>query len=178
MEFKNKGLDILEQCRRATRVNVGKPTPEPTKLEAQARLWEDPRTTRFVNALAKFARMPGYIYVASPYTKYPEGLDKAHEHVCLLTAELVKGGMSVYSPIAHSHPVAIHGGIDPKDHSLWMAQCRAMMEAATACIVLTMDGWQDSKGVQMEIKYFDEADKPLLMVDPKLLMGGHVPFVS
>lgn len=152
-------------------------TPDVTRSERLARAWEDPLTTRFINGLARIAHLPGFVYVASPYTKYSGGIDKAFDEAAMLTAELVKGGMSVYSPISHCHPIAMAGGIDPLDWELWMKQCDAMMKAAVACVVLKMDGWQESKGVAMEIAYFDAADKPVLMVDPRQLLGGIVGLV-
>lgn len=54
-----------------------------------------------------------YWYLASPYSKYPAGIEAAFQDICKQTALLIRHKIPVYSPIAHTHPVAIHGEIDP-----------------------------------------------------------------
>lgn len=147
------------------------PLVNPRVEQAKARALEDPLTTRMINSLAQISTVGGIVYLASPYTKYPAGLDAAWRGVCEAAAELIRGGLSIYSPIAHSHPIALYGGIDPKDHALWMTQCHAMMRAASSCIVLKMPGYKESIGVNMEIEYFDKAGKPIIFIDPNILRG-------
>lgn len=106
------------------------------------------------------------IYLATPYSKYPGGLDLAHKHACRIVARLIKEGRAVYSPIAFTHPVATHGDLDPLDHDLWLEFDEAMMERCDECWVALMPGWEDSKGVQHEIKWFGLRDKPVVNYFP------------
>lgn len=54
-------------------------------------------------------------YLGSPYSLYPAGLDQACIDACKIAARLLTKGITVYSPIAHCHEIAIAGGIDPLD---------------------------------------------------------------
>lgn len=110
-------------------------------------------------------------YIASPYSLYKHGIHKAHQAACEATALLIQAGIPVFSPIAHTHDVAIYGRLDPLAHTIWMPADRPFMEAARGCIVLMLEGWADSYGVREEMKYFREADKPVRMMVP-----GHVPY--
>lgn len=111
-------------------------------------------------------------YLATPYSNYHLGMETAYIHACQQAAVLIKDGLSVYSPIAHAHPIAMHGKIDPTHAFDWMAVDRPLMEAAAGLIVCMSPGWQESKGVKQEIEYFEGARKRIYYMAP-----GFVPFV-
>lgn len=104
-------------------------------------------------------------YIATPYSKYFNGLDAAYVCACRLCAGLINRGLSIYSPIVATHGIAIHGGIDPLDHSIWLDFDLRMMRAADVLIVAQMQGWRESFGVSQEIKFFKNADKPILYLN-------------
>lgn len=112
--------------------------------------------------LKKFA----LIYVGTPYTKYVGGIDEAFTDACKLTARLLREGLKVYSPIAHTHPIAVHGGIDPLDLDIWLPFDGAMMDKADAMIVAMLPGWDTSTGVRHEIRAFSDAGKPVFFLSP------------
>jgi len=103
----------------------------------------------------------GYWYLASPYSKYPKGLEAAFIEVSKAAAQLIKQGVRIYCPISHSHPIAIYGKIDPLDHSLWLAADKPFMDGARGLIVLKMDTWENSFGIGVEIEAFKAAGKPI-----------------
>lgn len=105
------------------------------------------------------------VYLATPYSKYRFGIEHAFRDASALAAKLLKLGVKVYSPIAHTHPLAIYGSIDPLDHGIWLPFDEAMMTASHALIVAQMQGWRDSKGVLHEIKFFAEQRKPVFYLD-------------
>jgi len=105
-------------------------------------------------------------YLATPYSRYPGGLEQAYIEASKLAAGLIKSGLKIYSPIAHCHPIAINGGLDPLDHELWMEQDRAMMEVCGALIVAHMAGWATSKGIDIEVKFFQGKKRPIFDLDP------------
>lgn len=111
-----------------------------------------------------------YWYLASPYSKFPQGLDAAFRAVSENAALLVRNKIPVYSPIAHTHPIAIFGGMDPLDHSIWLPADEPFMRGARGLIVLRMATWEASYGIGEEIKEFRTADKPIIYMDP-----GRVP---
>lgn len=109
-------------------------------------------------------------YLATPYSKYPLGSAAAEKIACENAALLILAGIPVFSPIAHSHGIATHGVINPFDHEVWMALDRVFMKAARGLIVLKAEGWETSRGVNEEMKFFREANKPVWPMEP-----GHIP---
>lgn len=109
------------------------------------------------------------VYLATPYSKYEPGIEQAFVDASALSARMMSAGVKVYSPIAHTHPLAIHGNLDPYDHTIWLPFDQAMMDASAACVVATMPGWQESFGIQHEIKWFGDAGRPIFYVDPETL---------
>lgn len=105
------------------------------------------------------------VYLATPYSKFPGGIEAGFIASAKVTARLIEAGVRVYSPIAHTHPVAIHGGLDPLDHSLWLPFDEAMMEAADMACVAMLPTWEASFGVQQEIQHFTAAGKPVLYLE-------------
>lgn len=106
-----------------------------------------------------------YYYLATPYSKYEGGLEAAFIMAAKQTALLMQAGIPVFSPIAHTHPIAIHGGIDPLDYTVWQPVDQPMMDAATGLIVVCAPGWRESKGVAYEIEDFKLAGKPVFYME-------------
>jgi hypothetical protein len=109
------------------------------------------------------------IYLASPYSKYPGGTERAFEDVSALAGKLLLKGFKVYSPIALTHPIAVHGKIDPLDHSIWLPFDQAMMKVCEAILIAKMDTWEISFGISEEVKFFKAANKPVYYLDPASL---------
>ena len=104
----------------------------------------------------------GFQYLATAYSKAPNGIEIAFRDACRWAAKFIDTGVPVFSPIAHSHMIAIYGNLDPLDHRIWLPVDRPMMEAATGLIVVTSDGWQTSIGIAYEIEQFRKMNKPVL----------------
>ena len=105
--------------------------------------------------------MSGFFYVSTPYTLYAGGTMAAWLEACDVAAHIIRQGRSIYAPIVMTHPIAIHGGLDPLDHDLWLRVDEPMMRAADGLIVAKMDGWDKSRGVAREIEAFLEMGKPI-----------------
>ncbi len=114
-------------------------------------------------------------YLATVYSKSPRGIEAAFEDAARLAGRLLKIGIVVYSPIAHTHPIAMFSGIDPLDHSIWLDFDARMMRAADACLVATMTGWRESYGVNHEIEFFKAAGKPVLYLNCRTLEMSEEP---
>ncbi len=109
-----------------------------------------------------------YWYLASPYSKYPAGLERAFQVVAAGAAVLIKNDIKVYSPIAHTHPIAIYGKMDPLDHKIWLPADEPFMRRAYGLLVYKMVTWEDSYGIGIEIKDFKEAGKPIVHLEHPL----------
>lgn len=119
-------------------------------------------------------RNTDYFYLASPYSKHPGGLDEAFKEVCRAAAVLIRAGVRVYSPIAHTHPIALHGSIDPYDHGIWLPADEPFMHGACGLIVLRAESWEQSYGISVEIAQFENAGKPIVYMDPGKVPGEFV----
>lgn len=117
----------------------------------------------------------GIWYLASPYTNYAGGLDAACALVAGIAALAIKHGLLVFSPITHSHSISMAGVLDPKDAALWEAVDRPFLEASAGCIVVMLDGWQNSTGVSNEIRHFVEANKPIVYLEVGALLAPAAP---
>ena len=105
------------------------------------------------------------IYLASPYSHPCPVIRHARfTAVCRQAAEMLRCGIPVFSPIAHSHAIAAHDL--PLDWTFWQRFDRPFIEICSEMWVLTLDGWQESRGVQEEIALARELGKTVVLVEP------------
>lgn len=101
------------------------------------------------------------IYLASPYSHPNADIrQERFDKVCFVAANLMREGHHVFSPIAHTHPIALQGDL-PKGFDFWEEFDRKMIGACGALWVVMMDGWRESKGVSAEIKIAEEMGIPV-----------------
>ncbi len=111
----------------------------------------------------------GLAYLATPYSKYPLGIEQAYIDASNLAARLLLAGINAYSPIAHSHSLAIYGDIDPHNHNIWLPFDKTIMRVCDTLLFAQMNGWQDSYGMRMELEFFQRQQKPIFDLNPKTL---------
>lgn len=104
------------------------------------------------------------IYLASPYS-HPDPAVRLQrfETVCFVAANLMRDGVHLYSPIAHTHPIALKGEL-PLGWEFWEQYDRKILAACQELWVVMMDGWRESKGVAAEIKIAEEMGLPVKYV--------------
>ena len=114
------------------------------------------------------------IYLASPYTHVDAVVREARfDAACLATSTLMIAGFSVYSPIVHSHPLVRYGL--PVEWEFWQTHDCEHLRRCDEVVVLTLDGWKASRGVQAEIALAIEIDLPIRYLSPSMisnLSGG------
>ena len=104
------------------------------------------------------------IYLASPYSHPNPAVQEERFHaVCRQAAEMMRRGMRVFSPIAHTHPIAAHGL--PGEWEFWKDYDRVFLEMCAEVAVLMLPGWGESKGVREEISIAGELGKPVRYID-------------
>lgn len=101
-------------------------------------------------------------YLASPYSHPSADVREGRfNDACVAAAALLRAGVNTFSPIAHSHPIATIGGIDPH-HECWYGYDLAYLPFCAGMIVLMLPGWEDSRGVAREIAEMQAAGKPVV----------------
>lgn len=106
------------------------------------------------------------IYVASPYSHPAADVRyRRFREACHYTAGMMQAGNLAFSPIAHSHPIAIIGELKT-DYDTWSRWCLQMLAACDIVYVLTLPGWQNSVGVMAEINEAKRLGLSVLFVDP------------
>ncbi len=82
----------------------------------------------------------------------------------------MREGHIVFCPIAHSHPLVEHGL--PTGWAFWERWDQAFLERCDAVVVLMLDGWESSVGVQAEIRIGTELGKPISYRAPEAATGS------
>lgn len=116
------------------------------------------------NSLLPTLRRHRLCYLATPYSKFPGGMHEAYVAACQIAGFLIKDGVHIFCPIAHSHAVCDCAGLDPTSHAIWNEQNAPFMESCDAIIVAQLPSWEFSIGIEHEIKTFRGAGKPVYYV--------------
>lgn len=134
-----------------------------------------------MNNIEQLRTAKGYFYLASPYSKWApdlpreQALDAAAVVIAEVAGAIMKHGITVYSPIVHSHAIALAADIDPLSHEIWLPLDKPMFECAHGLLVAALPGWRDSYGIGEEIKWAAELKKPRFLVDPESLQWQALP---
>jgi hypothetical protein len=101
------------------------------------------------------------IYLACPYS-HPDSNVREYRFMKAnqMAARLMRDGHIIYSPISHTHPIAMEGDL-PLDWAYWQSVDEFYIRLCEKVIVLTLAGWKNSKGVQAEIEIARALDKPV-----------------
>lgn len=109
--------------------------------------------------------MDGLIYLATPYShEDPVIRQQRFEIVNRVAASLMSDGNYIFSPISHTHPIALAGDL-PTCWDYWEQYGRVMLSACVSLYVLCQPGWKESKGVTAEIVIAEEMGLPIEYID-------------
>lgn len=101
------------------------------------------------------------IYLAGPYAHIHEHVkSRRYEQLTFVTAVLLRQGTTVFSPVTHCHPLAQQYKM-PLDHDFWLNHDLAILARCDKLLVLQLEGWEHSIGVQREIAFADEHNIPV-----------------
>jgi hypothetical protein len=96
------------------------------------------------------------VYLATPYTSKDSAVKEERvRKVNEVAAKLINKGEIIFSPISMAHPIAVVGGL-PGNWEFWDEFDRAYLNCCCKMYVLMLDGWEESTGVQAEIKIAEE----------------------
>lgn len=104
-------------------------------------------------------------YLACPYSHPEPTIREARfEKVNQVAAGLMRKGRIIFSPISHTHPIALYAL--PKDWQFWRQYDLVFIQLCKKVIVLMLPGWEESVGVQSEIKIAKSLKKPIEYIEP------------
>jgi nucleoside 2-deoxyribosyltransferase len=111
------------------------------------------------------------IYLVSPYSHPdPAVREQRFRAACQAAAALMRAAHLVFSPVAHSHPIAMCGL--PTDWGFWQRQDLRLLAQCDAVVVLQLDGWVESRGVRAELEVARALGKPIWFLAPEALATG------
>lgn len=104
----------------------------------------------------------GIVYLASPYSSQYTGVrEQRFSEACLAAGLLLNQGVFVFSPIAHSHPIAEKCDL-PKGFDFWGDYDEVMLSLCEEILVLQLPGWESSSGVCTDIEIAKELELMVL----------------
>jgi len=106
-------------------------------------------------------------YLASPYShKNAEVRQVRFEQAARATGWLMQyAEYNAFSPIVHSHPLATLWGL-PGGWEHWVKVDKPYLEVSQRLVVLTIQGWAESRGVQEEIRLARAVGMPVQYLNP------------
>jgi hypothetical protein len=121
------------------------------------------------------------VYVAGPYSH--DNLDVMRERFRALnrySAYLMKQGYVPFSPISHSHPIAVQEDV-PTNWEFWKQQDERFLDVMDVLHVFQMYGWENSTGVSAEREYWKKIGNTvddIVHVDPHQIFNDWVDPVN
>ena len=118
-----------------------------------------------------------YHYLANPYQGTEEERHYRAEMTAKVCISLLRKGIPVLSPIVHNH--ALIQSLGPftleERRQIFLTFDFNLLKHARSMIVLTLDGWKTSYGVQAEIEFCSKQQIPVLYEDPERLLLDTIP---
>lgn len=106
------------------------------------------------------------IYLASPYSHAdPAVMEERFDAACRAAGSLIASGLVVYSPIAHTHPIAVRVDL-PRAWDFWQKFDTTIIGRCSALVVLMLPGWNESRGVAAEIAIAVSLGLPISCLEP------------
>lgn len=103
-------------------------------------------------------------YLASPYTNDDKKIVEFRvKKTNKAAAELMSQGHIVFSPISHSHHMAMENDM-PTTFEFWKKQNHAFIDWCDGVYILELQGWKESKGVADEMEYAIKTGKPIYYI--------------
>jgi uncharacterized protein DUF1937 len=127
------------------------------------------------------------IYLATPYNHPdPEVRAQRFNTACLIASHLMRMGIHLFCPIAHTHPISLAGRL-PSGWEYWKEYDHVMLRSCSELWVVKMDGWDMSEGIKgeieiatelgLQIRYVEYEGNEIYFVDGRMV-GGSLTITS
>lgn len=106
--------------------------------------------------------MPPFIYLASPFEKVPDR-EAAIRDVTQAADALMGAGFAVHAPIVQSAQLRrVSAGARERSHEDWLKLDLATLDRTDALVVLCIDGWAESAGIETETQHAKAVGIPIV----------------
>ena len=118
-----------------------------------------------------------YTYITAPF--WHEDYDIRHLRYRCVTqtaGKLIETGESIFSPITHSYMFKLKGNLDKWSHDDMLNFDKAILENASKIYILTLPGWKESKGVNMELVFAASCKPPkeIVYLNPEKYISDYL----
>lgn len=104
-------------------------------------------------------------YLAGPYSHADKDMEVFRfEILNQVAAKLMRQGKMVFSPISHSHPIALSSKL-PTDWKFWKQFATSYLMCSKELYVTMLPGWKESVGVTAEIEFARNAKMRIYYID-------------
>jgi len=101
------------------------------------------------------------IYLASPYSSSdPAKEELNYQEALKATVYLIKNGHVVFSPIVYSHKLHLMTSRTIQ-HNYWLDIDLSILPVCDTLVILTLEGWESSKGIKKELGAAYYLNKPI-----------------
>ena len=110
----------------------------------------------------------GFYYLAGPHMGTPEQEADRIGMSLKLTVAFLTQGIYVFSPIVYSIKIAeaLNFSSTEERRQVIFAYLLTFLNASKGMVLVTMEGWKKSWGVQQELKFCQENSIPIYQIDP------------
>lgn len=103
-------------------------------------------------------------YLACPYSDIDERVRLFRfKTVNKIAGDLIAKGYIIFSPLSHSHPIASASHLE-LGWEQWQEMDKVFIRLCSKMIVLMLDDWKKSIGVQAEIEYARELGMKIIYI--------------
>jgi hypothetical protein len=106
------------------------------------------------------------IYLASPYSAAPEANYAAMVDVCKRLLQHAPPP-AFFSPVIHYHPIG-----QGLEYYTILELCKAHLARCKQLVVVTLPGWQESRGVLIEMNEWHP--RPITLMDSQTFKGRQI----
>jgi Domain of unknown function (DUF1937) len=106
------------------------------------------------------------VYLACPYSDPdPAVREERFRAVNRAAGILMRAGLYIFSPISHTHPIAMEAGL-PLGFDYWRGYDEAILSVCKALIILELPGYGQSVGVRAERDLAQDKGIPIFYSQP------------